>query len=85
MFSKKTDWNGHKNRNHWNVNLWLHNDERLYSAMMSWVKAAGGNKDRAARAFYHALISGDCGTPKKFTPDGCPYSISAIRAAMRGL
>jgi len=79
------EYQGHKNWNHWNVSLWLNNDETLYSSMVSWIKAAGGNKDRAARAFYHALTSADYGNPIKKTKDGAPYSISAIRAAMRGL
>lgn len=78
-------YNGHKNWNHWNVALWLNNDERRMRGMMSWIKAAGGNKDRAARAYFNALTHADYGTPITHTPDGAPYSISAIRAAMRGL
>jgi hypothetical protein len=78
-------YNGHKNWNHWNVSLWLNNDEGLYRSMLSWVQSAGGNKDRAARAFYYALTHADYGTPVKHTPDGAPYSISSIRAAMSGL
>lgn len=78
-------YNGHKNWNHWNVSLWLNNDETLYRSMLSWLKVAGGNKDRAARAFYHALTHADFGTPTLKTPDGAPYSFSSIRAAMRGL
>ena len=26
-----TKFNGHKNWNHWNVSLWINNDEVLYS------------------------------------------------------
>lgn len=78
-------YQGHKNWNHWNVALWLNNDPSLYRCMISWIKAAGGNKDRAARAFYYVLTGADGGTPIKATKDGAPYSISAIRAAMRGL
>ena len=77
-------YNGHKNWNHWNVSLWLNNDDRLYGAMMCWLKAAGGNKDRAARAFYRAMIGNDHGISETHTPDGAPYSVSSIRAAMRG-
>ena len=77
-------YNGHKNWNHWNVSLWLNNDENLYSSMRSWVKCTN-NRDRAARAFYYALTSGDYGTRITHTPDGAPYSISSIRAAMVGL
>lgn len=75
-------YNGHKNWAHWNVSLWLHNDEPLYRAMQSWIRAAA-NKDAAARAFHYALTSGSFGTPMTHTPDGAKYSISSIRAAMR--
>lgn len=78
-------YNGHKNWNHWNVSLWLNNDEGLYRSMLTWIKASGGSKDRAARAFLHALTSPDFGKPMHKTPDGAPYSVSSIRAAMRGL
>ena len=77
-------YNGHKNWNHWNVSLWLNNDENLYSSMLSWVECTN-NRDKAARAFYYALTSGDFGTRITHTPDGAPYSISSIRAAMVGL
>lgn len=73
-------YNGHKNWNHWNVSLWLNNDEGLYSVMMNHIRAAK-NKDIAA----HALLC----TLKEFanerTPDGAPYSFSSIRAAMQGI
>jgi hypothetical protein len=79
-------YNGHKNWNHWNVSLWLNNDEPLYRAMVSWIRAAGGNKDRAARAFLIALrAGGDYGPAMPKTPDGAPFSFSSIRAAMRGI
>lgn len=80
-----TKYNGHKNWNHWNVALWLNNDEELFRAMQSWIVAAGGNKERAARAFLYALKSGgDYGPAMDKTPDGAPFSISAIKAAMEG-
>lgn len=76
-------YNGHKNWNHWNVSLHLHGNESLYKSMQSWIQAAK-NRDQAARAFFYALTSSDYGG-KRFThtPDGAPYSISSIRAAMR--
>lgn len=70
--------------NRWNVALWLNNDEPLYRAMVSFYRAAGKNKDRAARAMYHALTD-DLAGPITHTPDGARYTISAIRYAMIGL
>ena len=77
-------YNGHKNWNHWNVSLWLNNNDRLYRAMISWIKSSK-NKDIAAKALHHALVSSDYGIPTKKTPDGAPYSVSSIRAAMNGI
>ena len=73
-------YNGHKNKNHWNVSLWLNNDERLYRGMLSHIRAAK-NKDTAARAFFYTLKS----HKEEHTPDGAPYSVASIRAAMIGL
>lgn len=72
-------YQGHKNWNHWNVRLWLNNDENRYRAMREFVEDFRGNKDAAARAMFAELKRS--GIEK--TPDGAPYSISAIRAAMR--
>ena len=77
-------YNGHKNWNHWNVSLWLNNDESLYRAMLSWIRGAG-NKRRAAKAFHYALTSGQYGSPMPKTPDGAPFSVSSIHAAMVGI
>jgi hypothetical protein len=81
----KTTHNGHKNWNHWNVSLWINNDEGLYSAAISWLRASGGSRKRAARAMFHALTSADYGMPTRKTPDGAPYSQSAIYHAMIGM
>ena len=76
-------YNGYKNWNHWNVSLWLNNDEGLYRAALCYLKAAGGSRKRAARAMLYAL---KCETPRMLkTPDGAPYSMSAIYQAMRGM
>lgn len=76
-------YNGHKNWNHWNVSLWINNDERLYTAALCWLRAAGGSRKRAARAFLYALKNE--GIRETKTPDGAPYSISALYHAMEGM
>lgn len=78
-------YNGHKNWAHWNVSLWLNNDEALYRSALSWLRAAGGSRRRAARGLFHALTGTDYGTPTPRTPDGARYSISAIYHAMDGM
>ena len=70
-------YNGHKNRNHWNVNLWINNDERLYRMALQAVKKAP-TKDRAAIMLLRELKF--LGLNK--TPDGVPYSVSTIRGAL---
>lgn len=75
------EYNGHKNWNHWNVSLWLNNDESLYRLMIACLKGYAGKKPHCANGMLLELR--DRGITK--TPDGAPYSISAIRAAMRGI
>ncbi len=70
-------YNGHKNRNFWNVALWLFNDYGLYSLMREAV-AQNRGRDAAARYIQESLR--EAGHLK--TPDGAPYSFSAIRAAI---
>jgi hypothetical protein len=69
-------YNGHKNWNHWNVALWIANDEGLYLLAKRFERIYG-TKDRAARELLAVL-------PPK-TPDGAPYTLSSVRAALRGL
>jgi hypothetical protein len=72
-------YNGHKNWNHWNVSLWINNDEGLYRLAKECVSRAA-NKDAAALAMLDYLSEYQENTK---TPDGAPYSVSSIRAAMR--
>ena len=67
---------GHKNWNHWNVSLWLYNDEGLYRLMKDAV-AHTDSLDEAAEVLLDSL-------PRK-TPDGAPYSFSSVRAALVGV
>lgn len=72
-------FNGHKNWNHWNVSLWINNDESLYHMAKEF--ADQDNRLFAAKNMLSWL--NESGIYK--TPDGAPYSVSAIRSAMVGL
>lgn len=71
-----TKYNGHKNWNHWNVSLWINNDEALYAVAKDAIRYCN-NRDEAVASFIAQA-------PAK-TPDGAPYSASSVRAAMVGL
>lgn len=73
-------YNGHKNYNHWNVSLWLNNDKSLYRLMQDAV-GQGYGRESAAKAVFDILRDDNI----THTPDGAPYSVSAIRAAMVGM
>ncbi len=68
-------FNGHKNWNHWNVSLWLHNEEPLYAYLLRCSRFQDGPK----------RMLNWLGGKGSTTPDGAPYSLSAIRAAMKEL
>jgi hypothetical protein len=71
-------YNGHKNWTHWNVALWLFNDEWLYDTVRRYCRKK--TKSDAARAILQELK--EYGFSK--TPDGVKYSYAAIRAAIKG-
>lgn len=73
-------YNGHKNWNHWNVSLWINNDEGLYRLAVEQVEG-WRTRERAAENIVHELAS--VGITR--TPDGAPYSKSAVRAALVGM
>ena len=72
-------YNGYKNWNHWNVSLWINNDEGLYRQASYLCRLH--TKDEAAKLMHSSLK--DLGVVK--TPDGALYSVSSIRAALAGL
>ena len=78
-------FNGHKNWNHWNVSLWINNDEGLYNMARDFIRQnmsrVHSNRMQAARDMLNALE--DMGITR--TADGAPYSVSSIRAAMVGM
>ena len=73
-------YNGHKNWNHWNVSLWINNDEDLYNMAREAINRHRGKRDARGAAAYSMLA-----LLPIHTPDGAPYSVSSIRAAMRGI
>ena len=71
-------FNGHKNWNYWNVSLWIYNDEGLYRlARRSRLK--NRNATEAAQEFL------DCMDGVSKTPDGAPYTLGSVRAAMKDI
>ena len=69
-------YHGHKNWNHWNVSLWIGNDEGLYEMARAAIRA-WPTRDAAARAMISELPPA--------TPDGAPYTFTTVRAALRGI
>lgn len=74
-------YQGHKNWNHWNVSLWINNDEGLYRMALDNIQWRPKQRNKAAQAMLDQLA--DCGMTH--TPDGAPYSVSSIRTAMVGM
>ena len=72
-------YQGHKNWNHWNVSLWVNNDEGLYRMA---VELCNTNKRSVAAARMLSELN-KMGIYK--TDDGAPISVSSIRAAMVGI
>jgi hypothetical protein len=75
--SDMSTYNGHKNWNHWNVSLWLMNDEGL-CRRVDEARSSQPTLDAAARDLAAQLTG-------QSTPDGAPYTLAAIRAAIRGM
>lgn len=78
----RNKYQGHKNWNHWNVSLWINNDEGLYRTVLEYVQEARADKvPMKVAALLVVELLADVGILK--TPDGAPYSVSAVLAAMR--
>ena len=72
-------YNGHKNWNHWNVSLWINNDEGLYQLAQRSIR----NRDRRDAAMH--MLTELAFERRTRTPDGAPYTVSSVMAAMRGM
>jgi hypothetical protein len=73
-------YNGHKNWNHWNVSLWINNDEPLYRMALEAVRRTPNKKEAAKRIMQNLREQFHTATP--VTPDGAAYSVTTIRAAI---
>lgn len=73
-------YNGYKNWNHWNVSLWINNDEGLYNMARDYVRSCKTRRIAAAQVM-EALH--EIGVTR--TPDGAPYSVTTIMHAMQGM
>lgn len=80
IMAKSKMFLGHKNKTHWNVSLWINNDESLYRLAKEFIDA-NTNRNDAARDMMLFLEQ----TGQDKTPDGFKYSKTAIRAAMVGM
>lgn len=67
------EYNGHPSWQHWNVCLWLHNEEPLYRMMLGVIRGAE-TREVAARRLLEILPSR--------TPDGADYSYETIHYAI---
>ena len=70
-------YNGHKNWTHWNVSLWINNDEGMY--LHARDLARRHTRKAAAQQMLDDLHSMHITE----TPDGAKYSVTAIYYAMK--
>lgn len=73
-------YNGHPSWAHWNVSLWIGNDEGLYATARECIRST---RNRKAAATLMLGTLRDSGITQ--TPDGANYTVTMIMHAMRGL
>lgn len=76
MTKKREGFQGHRNWNHWNVSLWINNDEGLYNLAREAIRRTRTRTD--AVSYLMGVLDG------QKTPDGAPYSRSSVKAALTG-
>lgn len=76
------EYNGHKTKGHWNVSLWINNDERLYRIARECIITA--KRDKPFCWLTTACIR-FCASVEAKTPDGFGYGRERVRAALSDL
>ena len=76
---KTEGYNGHQSWDHWNVSLWLSNDEFLYKQCMEVLKNHPNTSEAAGALMWFYELEG------KTTPDGGKFNLSTVTEALRGL
>ena len=74
-------YNGYKNRTHWNVSLWINNDEGLYLHARELLRGDKLPRKVAAKRMLQNLHD----MRITHTPDGARYSAASIYSAMEGM
>lgn len=75
--TSNSTYNGHKNFNHWNVSLWINNDESLYELATRFTTLHDVDTATVCvLAYLHGLGI-------THTPDGVRYTKTTIKAALR--
>jgi hypothetical protein len=72
-----TEYQGHKNRQYWNVALWLYNDEPTYRVVIDFLEGMGKHAPLRVVAKNIMLY-----LPER-TPDGYKYTICNVAAAIQ--
>lgn len=75
------DYNGWKNRQTWNVMLWINNDEPLYRAAVEFMRAYKGKTPYIS--FVKRMNMNGDRTPDKIAWDGTRLDYAALNEAMR--
>lgn len=82
-------YQGHKNWNHWNVSLWINNDENLYRIALHmkrhYAKAIMYYGESRTVFIARQVMNRLKDEGITHTPDGAPYSVSSIKGAMVGM
>lgn len=68
------EYNGHKSRGHWNVSLWINNDEHLYRTCLNYF-ACGFTRREVARGIVELWKN-------QRTPDGYEYTFDRVFHAL---